>query len=577
MKHTGYAILKFALLLFVILSLCLVAFVSCDDENTSAFDYEETPTDPSSFNFDLNADGTGYILTSLKKSVFGTVTIPETYNDLPVVSIDAHFGGNRQSYEGVIRERATAVIVPDSVTHINDRAFAGCRHLITITIGSGVTSLGSELFVGCVKLKEICNRSALDISDDNFGVYLGGDENKPAHIYKPGEKSDLLYTDDGYIFYIDENERYLMDYKGYKSELILPASCAGESYVIHHYAFADRYDKPFTSAAIPDSVTSIGNSAFSHCTGLTSVTIPDSVTSIGAAVFSGCPMSYYEYDNAYYLGNKNNPYLVLIQAKDIGITSCQIHKTTKIIGGSAFSRCTGLTSIAIPDGVTSIGDSAFSGCTGLTSVTIPDSITSIGSAAFFSCEKLLEVYNLSGLSITKGDSSNGHVGYCAMDIYTDTSTPSKLKTVDSFIFYVNCETRYLIGYTGNQTAITLPDNYEGNPYEIYKFAFYDCTGLTSVTIPDSVTNIGNYVFYCCTGLTSVTIPDSVTSIGNSAFCDCTGLTSVYYTGTADEWNTISIGSSNSDLTFATIYYFSETTPTEDGSYWHYVDGVPTAW
>ena len=83
-----------------------------------------------------------------------------------------------------------------------------------------------------------------------------------------------------------------------------------------------------------------------------------------------------------------------------------------------------------------------------------------------------------------------------------------------------------MGYTGNDTELVLPDNYNGESYEIYDYAFYSCDGLKSVVIGDSVTSIGHYAFYNCSSLASVVIPDSVTSIGSSAFFSCDSLTSV---------------------------------------------------
>ena len=99
------------------------------------------------------------------------------------------------------------------------------------------------------------------------------------------------------------------------------------------------------------------------------------MTSIGDGAFEGCnKLQYNEYDNAYYLGNENNPYLVLIKAKNTSITSCNINNNTKVIAGEAFYECSSLTSITIPDSVTSIGDYAFEYCSNLTSITFNGTI-----------------------------------------------------------------------------------------------------------------------------------------------------------------------------------------------------------
>ena len=140
-----------------------------------------------------------------------------------------------------------------------------------------------------------------------------------------------------------------------------------------------------TSVTIPNSVTSIGNYAFSDCSGLTSVTIPNSVTSIGTYTFYGCS----------------------------SLTSVTIPNSVTSIGDGAFYYCSSLTSVTIPNSVTSIGSSAFYYCRGLTSVTIPNSVTSIGSSAFFGCSNLKTVYNLSGLTFTKGVTDYGYVAYYA--------------------------------------------------------------------------------------------------------------------------------------------------------------------
>ena len=130
---------------------------------------------------------------------------------------------------------------------------------------------------------------------------------------------------------------------------------------------------------------------------------------------------------------------------------------------------------------------------------------------------------------------------------------------------------YAFEYCLNLTSVTIPNSVTS----IGNGAFHGCTRLTSVTIPDSVTSIGEYAFYDCTSLTSVTILNSVTSIGRNAFAWCSSLTTIYYTGTPSEWDEVNIGDSN--VLGATVYYYSETAPTEEGNFWHYVDDEPTAW
>ena len=114
----------------------------------------------------------------------------------------------------------------------------------------------------------------------------------------------------------------------------------------------------------------------------------------------------------------------------------------------------------------------------------------------------------------------------------------------------------------------------------YAFAFTDCTLLTSVTIPDSVTIIGNSVFYKCDALESLIIGSGVTSIGDGIIyyeSYDAKLKSVYYGGSAEKWNTIAIGKYNGNLTDATRYYYSATAPLEEGNFWHYIEDVPTVW
>ena len=161
---------------------------------------------------------------------------------------------------------------------------------------------------------------------------------------------------------------------------------------------------------------------------------------------------------------------------------------------------------------------------------------------------MVEVINHSSLNIVAGDSSFGYVGYYAKEVHTGTS---KIVNKHNFLFYTFKGVNYLLGYVGvhNVTSLVLPNDYNGESYEIYNYAFYNCRSLTSVEIGDSVTSIGDRAFLGCTSLTSVVIPDSVTSIGNWAFSGCTSLT---------------------------IYCEAESKPNGWDFYWYY-DGATVVW
>ena len=355
------------------------------------------------------------------------------------------------------------VIIPNNVASIGSNAFQYCIGLTSVTIGNGVTCIGEDAFFSCNRLIEVYNKSSLKIiaGDSSFGYVA----NFAKNVYTEEGGSKLSKDENGYVIYTDGDERILVAYLGTETKLTLPTDITQ----INQHAFS--FYSWISRITIPNSVTSIGEYAFYECTGLTSATIGNSVTSIGRLAFQGCT----------------------------GLTSITIPDSVTSIGGSAFSRCTGLTSITIPNSVTSIGDEAFSGCSGLTSVTIGNSVTSIGSYAFYECYRLVEVYNKSALSITAGSSSNGGVAYYAKNVYTNEGG-SKLTTDENgYVIYTDGDEKILVAYTGTNTELVLPSYIT----KINQYAFYNCSGLTSVTIPDSVTSIGGGAFYNCYRLVEV--------------------------------------------------------------------------
>ncbi len=391
----------------------------------------------------------------------------------------------------------TSVMIPDSVTYIGGSAFSGCAGITSVTIPESVTSIGWDVFRNCTGLQTV-NWNAINC----LKTYVGSDYSifsnctslttvnigDNVQSIPSGAFNDTAWYNsqpDGLIY----AGKVLYRYKGTMPQGTVIDNIKADTVCIASEAF--RNCTGLQEIIIPDSVQSIGYDAFYNCTGLQTVTIGASVTSIGGYAFYGCTglkSIIVDPDNKTYRSEDNCLIKRVSNELILGCKTSVIPNSVESIGESAFDGCTGLTSITIPNSVTSIGWNAFDGCTGLKEITIPDSVESIGS-----------------------------------------------------------------------------------------YAFQNCTSLREITIPDSVTSIGSYAFEGCTGLQTVTIGASVTSIGDQAFDGCTGLQTVYYKGTSEQWNDISIrdyDNGNDSLINAKRYYFSEQ-PNYDGEHWHWNEQTHT--
>ena len=463
---------------------------------------------------DVNIDGIYYKLNSDDKTaqvVFhrghtysGDLVIPSSVTsdgvDYSVTSITNAFSKSTE---------LTSITIPISVTSISEGLFTGCPNLASIVIEednpkydsrencnaiietasntllmgckstiipNGVTSIGKSAFEGCSGLTFV--------NIPNSVTTIGKDAFKDCSNLTKVEINNNEIVSKAY----NATPRMKEIFGSQVEEFILGEDVKS----IGEFAFAECPN--LTTVHLSNGLTSIGSSAFYWCSKLTEINIPSSVTSIDQSSFYGCfSLTKVEINSNALISRDYSSWNSLPNLFGGAVKEFILGEEVTSIGNYAFAGSTSLSSIIIPNNVTSIGEYAFYGCYNLPSINIPENVVNIGENAFFGCTGLTTIQVESGNTIYDSREDCNAI----------------IETADNTII-IGCQNTHI---PNSVTAIG--DN-----------AFYNCSGLTSISIPNSVTSIGDNAFYCCTGLTAISIPNGVTSIGNSVFCGCTGLTSV---------------------------------------------------
>jgi hypothetical protein len=519
--------------------------------------------EPWPFTFTVNNGEDGAItITGYTGSVAAvtSVIIPSTFGSVPVTGIGA------SAFQGCTS--LTNLTIPASVTSIGASAFQGCTSLTNVTIPASVTSIGEAAFWGCFSLTNL----SIGANVANIGEYAFGNcvslptVTIPASVTSIGDQAFVycssltaITVDPGNPAYssvagvlFNQNQTTLIQY---------PTGSTATSYTTMPNTVTSIADSAFTpcssltTVTIGPNVTSIGYAAFDSCTSLASVMIPNSVTSIGELAFAAC----FSLTNLTLGANVTSiGEQAFIECSSL--PSITIPASVTSIGGAAFDYCSSLMAITVvgnnhfyssaagvlfnqnqttliqypignaatsyttmPNAVTSIGDDAFADCTNLTSVTIGPNVTSIGYYSFGGCG------NLASVTIGAKVASIGEQALSGCISLASVIIPASVTSIGAYAFY-DCPSLTAITVDPSNPAYSSVAGVLFNKNQTTLIQYPIGNAATSYSIPNTVTNIGDGAFYDCTSLTSVTIPASVTSIGDYAFYGCPNLTAVYAAG-----------------------------------------------
>lgn len=532
----------------------------------------------------LSKDGTSYEVTD-KGIATGHIVIPDTYRGKPITSIGKKAFFNKSDVTGVTFGK--------NITSIGEHAFANCSYLTELVLPEGLTTLGSNAFASCRLLagELVIPDGVTEIPEKAFafcGQLTSIKFGSGVEAIGPNAFTDCKGLT---AITLPDSLRYVYDYAFAGCVNVTDIDFGNGVEAIGPYSFAALEN--LQSVQIPDCVTTIGEGAFNLCTKLSDVQLGSGIEMIDRGAFAATPLWEGEDENEVYAGRW------FLGLKDVTATTLNLREDTvgianyalvyneallgnivlpnsvkiignaafayskcinvvlgsgvEIIGEAAFANCEGLASVIlgsydfvsgelIESSLKTIGNNAFQDCKSLASIEIPNTVTSVGSYAFLD-SKIWENHEDGVVYADKWvvgftDTLNGNISLKAGTV-----------GVANYAFY-NCSTL---------TGIEMPNSVK----LVGRAAFYKCGQLTSVKLPNTLEVIEDYTFYHCDRLQLFTLPPALRTIGRSAFYKCGSVaseSSTFVDGTDD---TLVIPSAVTTIGDFAFYGCGMTTQDED--------------